>query len=305
MLDPNTSVSRASDGGRIGVGRDDPTRVGDDRRDEQERSTPDEIGDRDQRSVEAVRPAPAPGEHDVQPEHRRRDRARSTPARASARRDGAGQERGPDEREPERDERRRPDTLAEERDGEQRREDGVERCDEAGDGRSADRDGDVDADDEQDPAEQRRGSTGGSRRGRVMSRRRCRGRTPASARPTTMSEGQRAREPGHRQRREGPERDRGGRIGGAVDDGGADRRGDPETLVGATGTSVGGEDAGDRGGGWHRLRVARGAPDRRLEPVPPAGSADLEDHRDGGAQVLGARLDGVADIGLAAAPWPP
>ena len=68
-----------------------PTRVEDDGRREEERSAADEVGDRDERPIEAVGRAPPAGEHDVQPEHRGGDEGqRDTAERRGARRDGTG-----------------------------------------------------------------------------------------------------------------------------------------------------------------------------------------------------------------------
>ena len=186
VLDPKAIVSRATIA--AGSGSAGITRPGSRTTAAASRSGPRpiEVGDRHQRPIEAVGHAPPPREHDVQPEHRGRHEGQQHAHRRGPRRHGSGQQRGPGEREPERDERGCPDALAEERDGEQRAQDGVERCDEAGDRRAADRDGDVDPDDEQDPAEQRQDQRR-TRRGPVRPSTAGRGRTPARARPMTVT----------------------------------------------------------------------------------------------------------------------
>ena len=99
----------------------------------QDRTPSDEYCDRDKGSVEGVARSPATCEHKVQSERNGGPESDEDANDWCSQRIESGEEHRADERDGERNDRIRSESFAEERNGEQRRKDGVERCDKARD----------------------------------------------------------------------------------------------------------------------------------------------------------------------------
>ena len=217
-------------GARIEACRDERSGFDDGRDRQQERTAGQQVGDRDQRPIQPVWRGPAPGEHEVEAEHRRGRKGQENPRDRGTDGHRAGEQRGPGQGESERRDRHRPDRLAQDRHREERGQDRVERRHEARHRRTTQGDRDVDGHDE--PGSAQEGERGEPDQAiPVHPGHPGPGHEAGHRQPDDEDQGERARPAGDLERRERPKGDGRCRIGGAVDDR-RSRRGDhPDPIL--------------------------------------------------------------------------